>query len=63
MLNKLSFFKALQHDSWVKPFLKHYKKTLWLAIFLGILTFICAGGLMFTSGYLIPKARVKTIGT
>ncbi len=26
MLNKLSFFKALQHDSWVKPFLKHYKK-------------------------------------
>lgn len=43
MLNKLSFFKALQHDSWVKPFLKHYKKTLWLAIFLGILTFICAG--------------------
>ena len=56
MLNKLSFFKALQHDSWVKPFLKHYKKTLWLAIFLGILTFICAGGLMFTSGYLITKS-------
>lgn len=56
MLNKLSFFKILSHDSWVKPFLKHYKKTLWLAIFLGVLTFICAGGLMFTSGYLITKS-------
>ena len=56
MLNKLTFFKALQRDSWVKPFLKHYKKTLWLAIFLGILTFICASGLMFISGYLITKS-------
>ncbi|MCR1901003.1 thiol reductant ABC exporter subunit CydC [Ligilactobacillus apodemi] len=56
MLNKLTFFKALQRDSWVKPFLKHYKKTLWLAIFLGVLTFICASGLMFISGYLITKS-------
>ncbi|MEY8661733.1 thiol reductant ABC exporter subunit CydC [Ligilactobacillus faecis] len=56
MFNKLPFLQALKTDQWVRPFLKHYRKTLYLAIFLGILTFICAGGLMFTSGYLITKS-------
>lgn len=46
----------MKHDRWVKPFLKRYKWTLVLAITLGIITFICAGGLMFTAGYLISKS-------
>lgn len=56
MLSKIPLFKALKHDRWVKPFLKKYKWTLILAIFLGILTFICGGGLMFCAGYLISRA-------
>ncbi len=46
----------MKHDRWVKPFLKRYKWTLVLAITLGIITFICASGLMFTAGYLISKS-------
>ena len=34
----------------------HYKKTLILAIFLGILTFVCGAGLMFCAGFLISKS-------
>ena len=56
MFDKLPFFQALKTDQWIRPFLKHYKRTLYLAIFLGVLTFLCAGGLMFTSGYLITKS-------
>ena len=41
MSNKIPIIKALKHDRWVKPFLHRYKKTLILAIFLGILTFVC----------------------
>lgn len=55
-MNKIPLLRALNHDRWVKPFLSHYKRTLYLAISLGILTFICAGGLMFVSGYLISKS-------
>lgn len=55
-MNKVPLLRALKHDRWVKPFLSHYKRTLYLAISLGILTFICAGGLMFVSGYLISKS-------
>lgn len=51
---------AVQHiwrkDRWVKPFFLRYRKTLALALGLGLLTFIFAGGLMFTSGYLISTA-------
>lgn len=54
-MNKIPLLKALKHDRWVKPFLKRYKWTLVLAIALGIITFICAGGLMFTAGYLISR--------
>lgn len=59
MLNRLPLLKTLKHDQWVKPFLKHYKRTLVLAISLGILTFVCAGGLMFTSGFLISKSATR----
>ncbi|KRM00816.1 thiol reductant ABC exporter subunit CydC [Limosilactobacillus gastricus] len=55
-MHKIPLLSALKKDRWVKPFLTHYKRTLYLAIGLGILTFICAGGLMFVSGYLISKS-------
>lgn len=47
---------ALKHDTWVRPFLKQYRKSLILAISLGILTFICGSALMFTSGFLISRS-------
>lgn len=40
-------------DRWVLPFLARYKKTLLLALTLGVATILFAVGLMFTSGYLI----------
>lgn len=55
-MNKIPLLKAMKHDRWVTPFLKRYKWTLVLAISLGIITFICASGLMFTAGYLISKS-------
>jgi len=51
--------QIIKEDTWVKPFLKHYKKTLILACFLGFLTFFAAGALMFTSGYLISKSAAR----
>lgn len=59
MINKIPIIKALKHDRWVKPFLSHYKKTLILAIFLGILTFVCGSGLMFCAGFLISKSATR----
>ena len=59
MRNKFPLLKMLKTDHWVKPFLRHYKRTLVLAITLGILTFVCAGGLMFTSGFLISKSATR----
>lgn len=47
---------VMKNDRWVKPFFKQYKRALALALFLGLLTFIFAAGLMFTSGYLISRA-------
>lgn len=54
-MHKIPLLKALHHDRWVRPYLRKYRWTLCLAISLGILTFVCAGGLMFTAGYLISK--------
>lgn len=59
MSNKIPIIKALKHDRWVKPFLYRYKKTLILAIFLGILTFVCGAGLMFCAGFLISKSATR----
>lgn len=59
MSNKIPLIKALKHDRWVKPFLHRYKKTLILAIFLGILTFVCGAGLMFCAGFLISKSATR----
>lgn len=43
-------------DVWVKPFFRQYRKVLATALLLGLVAFLCAGGLMFTSGYLIGAA-------
>ena len=40
-------------DTWVKPYFGRYKKTLFLALFLGVLTIGFASALMFTAGWLI----------
>ena len=48
-----------KNDEWVKPFFKKYKWMLYLALFLGFLTFFSAGALMFNSGYLISRAASK----
>lgn len=40
-------------DRWIKPFFRQYKKTLALALGLGIVAAFFAAALMFTSGYLI----------
>ncbi|WP_265460033.1 thiol reductant ABC exporter subunit CydC [Enterococcus sp. HY326] len=55
-MEKNGLTKALKTDTWVKPFLKQYKVALAGAVFLGFLTFFCAGALMFNSGYLISRA-------
>lgn len=43
-------------ERWVTPFFKQYRGALFLALLLGVLTFVFASALMFTSGYLISKA-------
>ncbi|HPI99339.1 MAG TPA: ABC transporter transmembrane domain-containing protein, partial [Enterococcus sp.] len=55
-MHNIPLFKAFKKDTWVKPFLKKYKKALVLALVLGFLTFFSAGALMFNSGYLISRA-------
>lgn len=56
MFKKVPLLRALKHDRWVRPYLHHYRKTLILAISLGIITFTCGGGLMFCAGFLISKS-------
>lgn len=59
MINKIPILRVLKNDRWVRPYLEKYRKTLILAIALGILTFICGGGLMFCAGYLISRAAAR----
>lgn len=47
---------AIKTDRWIKPFFKQYRRALVLALVLGLATFVFAGALMFTSGYLISRA-------
>lgn len=51
-----SWGAVLKRDRWVKPFFKQYRRALALALILGLATFVFAGALMFTSGYLISRA-------
>jgi ATP-binding cassette subfamily C protein CydC len=49
----------MEKEKWVIPYLKQYRGLFILAIFLGALTILFGGGLMFTSGYLITKASTR----
>lgn len=51
-----NYLRAWHNDHWFWPYLKQNKLRLALIFFVGVLTFICAGALMFTSGYLISKS-------
>ncbi|MCL6222351.1 thiol reductant ABC exporter subunit CydC [Streptococcus dysgalactiae subsp. equisimilis] len=53
---KIPLRDALKHDDWVKPYLKQYRISLVLALFLGFCTFFSAAALMFNSGFLISKS-------
>ncbi len=48
--------KLMQHDTWVKPYLKRYRSLLFYSLLFGVLTAICASALMFTSGYIIDRS-------
>lgn len=45
--------------NWIFPYLRQYRGLFALAIFLGSLTILFGGALMFTSGYLISKAATQ----
>lgn len=55
----MKIFHELKTDTWVKPFIKKYRRLLFLAITLGFLTFFSGAALMFTSGYLISRAASR----
>ncbi|WP_461242639.1 thiol reductant ABC exporter subunit CydC [Secundilactobacillus muriivasis] len=50
------FKETFAHDTWVTPYLRRYKWLLTLVLFLGLMTFLSAGALMFNSGFLISSA-------
>ena len=52
----LSLRATFANDTWVRPFLRRYKRVLAASIALGVATLIFATGLMFASGYLISAA-------
>ncbi|MCQ6279434.1 thiol reductant ABC exporter subunit CydC [Bacillus sp. EB600] len=49
----------MDKEKWIIPYLKQNRGLFMLAIFLGGLTILFGGGLMFTSGYLISKASTR----
>ncbi|MDO4290557.1 MAG: thiol reductant ABC exporter subunit CydC [Eggerthellaceae bacterium] len=53
----MSGFRGVwKNDTWVRPFFARYGGVLALAVALGLLAFVFAGALMFTSGYMISLA-------
>lgn len=59
MLKKVPLLRALGHDQWVRPYLRRYRKTLLFAITIGVVTFVCGAGLMFSAGFLISKSATR----
>ena len=39
----MKIFTLLKNDTWIKPFLSKYVKSMILALFLGFMTFFCGG--------------------
>lgn len=52
----MKIFKLFKKDTWIRPFLGKYRKSLFFALTLGFMTFLCGGALMFNSGFLISKS-------
>ncbi|EJE97899.1 thiol reductant ABC exporter subunit CydC [Liquorilactobacillus mali] len=52
----MKIFKLFKKDTWIRPFLGKYRKSLFFALTLGFMTFFCGGALMFNSGFLISKS-------
>ncbi|MFT8425560.1 MAG: thiol reductant ABC exporter subunit CydC [Liquorilactobacillus sp.] len=52
----MKIFELFKKDTWIRPFLSKYRKSLFFALVLGFMTFFCGGALMFNSGYLISKS-------
>jgi ATP-binding cassette subfamily C protein CydC len=50
------YLRAWRGDRWFWPYLRRNRVRLLLIFLLGALTFVCAAGLMFTSGYLISRS-------
>ena len=59
MGNKKVRSKTILKHSWIRPYLQQNKGLLMLVLCLGVMTFISAGALMFTSGYLISKSATQ----
>ena len=51
-----SYVRAWHNDHWFWPYLREHRLRLAIVFLLGSLTFVCAAGLMFTSGYLISRS-------
>ncbi|MEH7097216.1 thiol reductant ABC exporter subunit CydC [Neobacillus vireti] len=49
----------MDKKKWILPYLKQYNGSFMLVVFLGTLTILFSGGLMFTSGYLISKSSTR----
>ena len=49
----------MDKNKWIFPYLRQYRGLFLLAIFLGAVTILFGGGLLFTSGYLISKAATR----
>ncbi|WP_042355334.1 thiol reductant ABC exporter subunit CydC [Bacillus rubiinfantis] len=45
--------------NWVIPYIRQYRRFFFLSIFLGLLTILVGGALMFTSGYLISRSAAR----
>ena len=46
-------------ENWIRPYIRQYRTFFVLSIFLGLLTILFGGALMFTSGYLISKSAAR----
>ena len=53
---RTNYLSIWHKDHWFWPYLRQNKVLLALIFFLGTLTFVCAAGLMFTSGFLISRS-------
>lgn len=49
----------MKRETWIRPYIRTHRWRFTLIAALSVLTAVCAGALMFTSGYLISKAALR----